>query len=153
MSRAGPSTITPADPAQLRGTRQVAAPTRRIDPGSLLDHDDIAAAGPLRPRSSRDGVTRRPAIVGLELDRHDAAGNAAVGREPLNAQRYALEPELVQRIGYRARVEAAQSCREHHPCRLVTAMVRARNVRLYDYVYAYCQYAKHIALPVPASER
>ncbi len=73
------------NPAQLRGKRQVAAPTRSVDPASLLDHDHITRLPGLdrgRPQMTR---RHRPAIVGLELHRHDAAGDAAIGRKRSNA--------------------------------------------------------------------
>ena len=58
------------------------------------------------------------------------------------------EPQLVERVGHGAGIEPARRERVVHIRRPTS------NVSLSGYQpVRHCQYAKHIALPVPASER
>ena len=131
------------DSAQLRAERQVASPARRVDAGALLDHDDVARLRRLDGRGPQMPRRRRPAIVFFELHGDDPAGDPAVGRQPLNAGDDTSEAQLVERVRHRAGIETARDARQI----VHTSVVASGSAG------PYCQYAKHIALPVPASER
>ena len=102
--------------AHLRPDGQVAAPAGGVEARALFADDDVAGRGGFDGGGAQ--VARGAAAFGpIELDREHAAGDASIGRDAGNARHGAGQPELVERVGDRARIHPKKPLSEliHKP--------------------------------------